>query len=41
MFPIFQVADLIGKDTDLMEGFKEFLELCEGTGNLLKRVAKL
>ncbi|KAL8092144.1 hypothetical protein AgCh_034438 [Apium graveolens] len=33
-----QVADLIGKDTDLMEGFKDFMELCEGTDGFLARV---
>ncbi|WOG93367.1 hypothetical protein DCAR_0312651 [Daucus carota subsp. sativus] len=32
------VADLIGKDTALMEGFKEFLELCEGTDGFLAGV---
>ncbi|KAK1383711.1 paired amphipathic helix protein Sin3-like 2 [Heracleum sosnowskyi] len=32
------VADLIGKDTYLMEGFKDFLELCEGTDGFLAGV---
>ncbi|KAK1361705.1 hypothetical protein POM88_046179 [Heracleum sosnowskyi] len=31
-------AYLIGKDTDLMEGFKDFLELCEGTNGFLAGV---
>lgn len=30
---LFQVADLLGKHPDLMEGFNEFLERCERIGN--------
>lgn len=34
---MFQVADLIGKYPDLMEGFNEFMEHCEKNGNNLRK----